>query len=267
MTMSEKVTIRRDGTKTIIEGYPQMRSLAQDQIGEVLPLRREVPKVWRDVLKARGVDAKIPRGKGLVVEFDCPFDHVNEAGDDWAKTRIRVNPDTGWVSLYSDEGGCPQCSRNAMQVEAWLVVCPDCLYLKPGHPRHKPFEISWDDRPEGMTDEEFREVLGVGADWDGGPDGSPVAHVIDAMYNAYWGLGAPAKGSSSPAKLTQSGPQFDTVEDVRQWIDQQVKPDGSFVVLPTLGVNGAWALVKEIPGRPSQEMFRQAQALRKKSAR
>ena len=52
----------------------------------------------------------------LVVQFDCPFDHVDGSGERWAKVLLKVNPGSGWVSLHEDS--CHRCS--VKRIEQWL---------------------------------------------------------------------------------------------------------------------------------------------------
>lgn len=202
---------------------------------------RQVPKAWVQGLKDAGVEsvkiAQVRRDGGwrtlpLVIQFECPFDHVDDTGETWAKVRLKVNPYTGWVSIHQDS--CRRCTQQ--QVEAWLLTCPRCAAGE-----------ELDAHPDHDSDDDWcLFVTSCG-------DESPIAHVIEVMWQFQRGEALVADSKMSPA----------SVESVTQWLDSLTREDGSPLVLSTLGQSAAWDLVKPIPGCPTQSLVRKAQAQRK----
>lgn len=253
-----KVSVRNN---LISEGRSEVLESIVGGPRELRP--REVPKAWLAGLKAFGMSAKLAsvrrdgqwRTMPLVVEFPCPFDHLDSTGDDWAKVRLRIDPDTGWVSLREGDGCCERC--NSEIIEGWLVTCPQCLDLEPGHPEHPPFWIDWDHFPEDMADEEIRKILGVGADWDGGPDGSPLATVIATMDEM---VRRPATATPTSGALPA---REWTPEAARDWLGSLVKEDGSLVVPVEATYREMWATVSEMSEHPPKKAAEDGHRLRK----
>ena len=186
--------------------------------------------------KATAAQAHLGGGKyktlSLVVQFDCPFDHIDETGEGWAKVLLKVNPYTGWVSLHEDS--CGRCTQQ--QIEAWLITCPRCaagedLDEHPDHDAEAAFYL-----PDG--------------------DESPIAHVVEAMAQFQAGEGLVADTKSAPI----------SVESVKQWLAALVKEDGLLLVPPNLGQSATWEAIKHLPDCPTQTLVRKAQAERKVDA-
>lgn len=203
---------------------------------------RLVPKAWAQGLTDAGHETKEAnvyrhghwQKLPLVLQFACPFDHVNEAGEGWAKVRLKVNPYTGWVSIHEDS--CPRCTQ--AQIEAWLLTCPRCaagdsLDEHPDHDHPNAFLFSRDDGDE-----------------------SPLAYVLSALDQFGRGEDLVADSKKAPS----------TVESVKKWLAALVKEDGSALVPPSLGQSATWDLVKHLPDSPSQALVRKAQAERKAEA-
>ena len=202
---------------------------------------RQVPKAWLQGLKDAGVNgvkvAQVHLGGGkyktlpLVVQFDCPFDHVDDAGESWAKVRLKVNPYTGWVSIHEDS--CRRCTQQ--QIEAWLITCPRCARGEDlaEHPDHDVWVAFY--RPDG--------------------DESPIAFVEEAMHQF---LCADELVEDTPGRR---GGDW-TTEAARRWLDNLVNEDGSHVVPVSASQREAWRLVKEVPGHPPQRFVYPAQGER-----
>ena len=90
------------------------------------------------------------------------------------------------------------------------------------------------------------------------PDGdqSPIAHVIEAMAQFQAGEELVADATTVPG----------TVESVKRWLNSLAMEDSSQLVPPSLGQQKAWDVVKTIPGCPTQNLVRKAQAERKSEA-
>lgn len=129
---------------------------------------RLVPRAWAQGLTDAGYEVKEAnvyrnghwQKLPLVVQFSCPFDHVNETGEGWAKVRLKVNPHTGWVSIHEDS--CPRCTQE--RIEAWLLTCPRCAAGD-----------DLDDHPD--HDDESWAFLFSRSDGDD----SPLAFVLEAL--------------------------------------------------------------------------------------
>lgn len=201
---------------------------------------RQVPKAWAQGLTDAGYEAKEAnvyrnghwQKLPLVLQFSCPFDHVNESGEGWAKVRLKVNPYTGWVSIHEDS--CPSCTQ--AQIEAWLITCPRCA--------------AGDDLGEHPDHDDASWAFLFSQD-DG--DESPLAFVLEAMDQ----LG---RGEDLVADAPKS------VKAVKLWLAALVKEDGSPLVPPTQGQMATWEAVKHLPDCPTQSLVRKAQAERKAEA-
>ncbi|WP_166389599.1 hypothetical protein [Nocardioides ochotonae] len=201
---------------------------------------RQVPKAWVQGLKDAGVDAKVAKVNRhgqwqtlpLVVQFDCPFDHLNEMSEGWAKVRLKVNPFTGWISIHEDS--CRHCSQ--WQIEAWLIACPRCA--------------AGEDRGEHPDHDEGEAMFYLP-----GGDESPIAYVIEAMAQFESGEGLVADDEAkAPAEWNAAS--------ARQWLDSLTGKDGSYIVPGAVSQREAWRLVKGISGHPPQRFVHKAQALR-----
>lgn len=209
---------------------------------------RQVPEAWRIGLLAAGRKAKTARvyrnGRwetlALVVQFDCPYEHVNESGENFAKVRLKVDVVTGWVSRHEDS--CRRCRQEV--IERWLVTCPRCEARE-----------SLDTHPDHDEDGDWGALF-----FAPNGDESPFAFVIEAMYHLKTGEPSSVPGIGT-SKQQQPRTEWSD-ESARQWLDKLVHEDGTPIVPPEASQREAWRLAQGVDGHPPQRFVHKAQALR-----
>lgn len=236
--------------KMILENFGTYRGTGYDGtpvlwVGN--PPRTMAP-AWIQGFKNCGLKAKkatvwrngTTRSLDLVVEIDCPFDHADETGDNFAKVRLRVNPRTGWVSIHEDS--CQSCSKAA--IERWLITCPGCRRDDPNHVKHYPFNVPTDESPVGRV----TEVMGAISEHEPIP-------------------GAKATGTHEiGGTVVEITAKEWTPESARDWLDALVREDGSPVIPVEETHREAWNIAKGIDGHPPKAMIEGGHRLRRGTA-
>lgn len=195
------------------------------------PLRpRQVVQAWKQGLNDAGYEVKtaqahIGGGKFKTLSLVLQFDcpFDHEDADGEGWAKLRLKVNPHTGWVRIHKDSCTHCLKS--QIEDWLITCPRCA-AGVDHPSHGLFS---------------------------GGDESPVAYVDEAMRQFRRGGELVADSPKAPT----------TVAATVEWLAALMSDDGSPLVPPTMGQNAAWAVVKHLPGCPTQELVRQAQAQRK----
>lgn len=204
---------------------------------------------------------KFPRHRKLpfVLQFPCPFGHRTEDKYDIATARLIVE-DSGWWSL-DPESPCPRCTASALR--DWLLTCPRCEAGEDSD-RHDPehwaldvFDLDGDHdaSPVAWVLREFGRLARVATarywldhpeeaagNLPGVSEADRQRFIANQLARARVTLGAvPRKGASIAASKLSEG-------DVDAWLTDHGVPDDATV-------RSAWALVKDIEGRPAKNVI------------